>query len=293
MSARHLGLIVVGLSLAGLVLAAPTDAEPATKPQRTQAFGAPKSDVEDMLFIGDVALLYRRESLRSIEPVEPEKLQPVADAIESGLPSSSLQRLIRYETKEGADYLCCGATAIGAFGDFSAWQITWELIPEQGLPSGIPCRYVAYVRPDGTRVEPEIVLYNVFGLKSFAPDMFLHCALPLTSLRGQDRKAKAQEKEVQTAAHEALKKCLTANKLNDELRVFQAKQRSIPAALVEGNEVDPPITIWEVSFIESSTLNAAEQHVRLFRVWVTEDLRVGELSYGPWSTDVVSKAVLP
>jgi hypothetical protein len=245
-------------------------------------------DAFDVLAVGPAVFVYRRESLPTEQEAVKDEVRMIARerAGQHGVPPPEIEALASLAL--GSDQYPSFSQAEIATIERSGllWKLRWEWIPTRGGGStGVPWIYRSYVRPDGSRIEPDRVLCSVRHVAEHDRNIVSRLAFADFAARPDARKILHGD-QVQAVAREHLAAFLRKEfpERTPAYRFRNQQMVDVPIATRNSGKLDSR-TVWEVNFVEASLEGRAILEASSFVIWVTSDGRAAELSIDGWSLD--------
>jgi hypothetical protein len=238
----------------------------------------------DVVVIGRAVFVYRRSSLPFERDAVRDETRMISQerARTHGTPSPEVDRLIDIDRQAdyGFDFEQAEVVSMGKAG--LLWKITWRVSLKQGGGSGVPWRYRSYVKPDGTRIEPEMVLCDARNVA--AQDRWIFSRMAFRDFEKRPAPtAVVHGDQVQQAAREKLTRFLNEAFPDDApgFRFHDQRLLEIPVASRETSR-STVRELWEVRFADAGLQGPAILKGWPLVVWVTVDGRPAELSVDRW-----------
>jgi hypothetical protein len=269
------------LAIALLVLLAPTifSQDLASR----QLDGLLDKDYFDGFATGDVVYIYRTSGLplreKAVEDLA--KMLPVDRAALHGVPGGLNDALIdlmlgMQTTKSLA------SVAAENFGDSGfLWKVVYDIFPAQGGATGVWPRFVRYVKPDGSLVEPEKYLCS---RKLVSEGSELFSVMSFNDLSIVSDGPEVDGEEALLIARKSIDKLSAiASQQNIELRIRFHDQRllEIPVKAENSGEINYR-SMWQVRFMLANPVSYELFDNDPIVVWVTSDGFASTLSIGGW-----------
>lgn len=245
-------------------------------------------DIADVVSIGDVSFVYCYSDIAPNDSVETElkDLGLPSDAEQNGRPNDALFSLIN-ELLVVEHSLSLETVTADAYGNSEFWKITWSLFPAEGGLSGVPYQFIAYVRPDGSAVQPRVYLRDYFG--SFYDEQHdrLYSVMSVDKLK-PETDVTIDEKKLIEVSTEHLLESLRQLNVKTKFRFDGVKRRTFsPALSRSSDQPQPNLEIWAVDFVDSAIPKGVNNDNSATRItiWTTSDLTTSTLSVGDWKLD--------